>query len=285
MTTGKLQAEGFPFRFPAGETQVRIRTTTLQGMDWALKEVVTFKKLVRNGDDVMEILLTADALRRLGHKRLRLVLPYVPYGRQDRVMVPGEALGIKVFADLINSVGFEEVEIWDPHSDVTSALINNVRVVPQETLMLGMSKLRNFPQDCILVCPDAGARKKIMSVAKVLNKTEIVFADKIRDADTGQITGTKLNWQSSTVFHVGKTTPYDYLIVDDLIDGGKTFIEIAKAIRKDMDGYPSNLYLYVTHGFFSKGMDELAEHFQGIYVANMMSQDPKVLEHPIVRSR
>lgn len=73
-------------------------------------------------DDIMEMLLINDAAKRLHPDRERyLFMPYVPYGRQDRVMIPGEALGIKVLADLVNSCGFHEVEIWDPHSDVTTA--------------------------------------------------------------------------------------------------------------------------------------------------------------------
>ena len=279
MTTGKLFAEGFPFKFSGGETQVRI-----VGGPTNDKAVVTFSKKIRNGDDIMEILLTVDALRRAGHKRLKLILPYVPYGRQDRVMVPGEALGIKVFADLINSCNFEEVEIWDPHSDVTPALINNVVVVGQEVLICGEAvKFGNgFPRSPILVCPDAGARKKILKVAEVLGKTEIVFADKIRDVRTGQITGTKVDFSN---VNVRDGVIKSYLVVDDICDGGRTFVELAKELKIHPYTKDSNLYLYVTHGFFSKGLDELAQYFQGIYVANLMSQDPKVLEHPVLKSK
>ena len=285
MTIGKMFAEGFPFKFPGGETQVRVNTDFRQSLN-PYAPVVTFTKKVRSGDDIMEILLTVDALRRSGCKRLKLRLPYVPYGRQDRGMVPGEALGIKVFADLLNSCNFEEVEIWDPHSDVTTALINNVRVVGQEELIIEtcwpnhtvLSEGRVPFKDTILVCPDAGARKKILKVASKLDKTEILFADKIRDPATGQITGTKVDWSGIT------KSSENMLIVDDICDGGKTFVEIAKEIKKTVRStFPLSLHLYITHGFFSKGLDELAQYFQGIYVANLMSQDPAVINHPLLK--
>lgn len=284
MTTGKLMMEGFPFKFPGGETQVRINTREAVGFNPS-NQVTTFSKKVRSGDDVMEILLTVDALRRSGHKRLNLVLPYVPYGRQDRVMVPGEALGIKVFADLINSCCFEEVEIWDPHSDVTTALINNVRVVDQAELLRSICLEGGARPilDSVLVCPDAGARKKILKVAEALGKTEIVYADKIRDVKTGQITGTSVDWNNVPIPVKPK-----FLIVDDIGDGLRTFIELAKAMRTDLGPVQSALteiYLYVTHGFFSKGLDILEGYIDGVYVANLMSQDQAVMLHPVLKTK
>jgi ribose-phosphate pyrophosphokinase len=284
MTTGKLFVEGFPFKFPGGETQVRITSgTAFPG------EVVTFSKKVHSGDDIMEILLTVDALRRSGHKRLKLQLPYVPYGRQDRVMVPGEALGIKVFADLINSCNFEEVEIWDPHSDVTTALINNVRVVGQEELVsstcwpqVTLSAEGRVPfKDSILVCPDAGARKKILKVAASLGKTEIVYADKVRNPATGQITGTSIDFGS--IKHPGVKP--SFLLVDDIGDGLRTFVELVKEMRTYTWVKDANIYLYVTHGFFSKGLDILDGLIDGVYTANLMSIDEAVKNHKLLKSK
>ena len=63
--------------------------------------------------------------------KIYLIMPYVPYARQDRAMVKGDAFSLKVFANLLNSLKFDCVEITDPHSDVTPALIDNVNVVEQ----------------------------------------------------------------------------------------------------------------------------------------------------------
>lgn len=270
-----INAKGFPFKFPAGETQVRVVSNSI--------EETIFKK-IRTADDVMEILLTVDALRRQGVHSIKLVMPYVPYSRQDRVMVYGESLGIKVFADLINSCKFYEVEIWDPHSDVTTALIDNVKVIGQSELMARTL----YPEHdthigpklykMSLVCPDAGARKKILECQKSIKAREIIYADKVRDASTGQITGTTINWGNFD-FRDGS----ELLIVDDICEGGRTFIEIAKAMETSMTGINYKLHLHVTHGFFSKGLDELSEYFDGVTCANLMSQDPAVILHPTLK--
>ncbi len=83
---------------------------------------------IKNSDDVMRLLLVTDALRANGCKKISLNLPYVPYARQDRRCNPGEAHSLKVFASLINAQHYRSVTVFDPHSDVVEALINNVVV-------------------------------------------------------------------------------------------------------------------------------------------------------------
>jgi ribose-phosphate pyrophosphokinase len=109
------------FTFSGGEIQFRITD------DLLMVEEVTITCRPRAFNDMGTILIAADALRRAGVKQLSLVIPYFPAARQDRIMVPGESLTVKVYADLINSVGFEEVVVFDPHSDVTPALLDNER--------------------------------------------------------------------------------------------------------------------------------------------------------------
>lgn len=277
-----ISQEGFPFKFPGGEVQVRVN-----GKEAFKQVVVTISKKVRCSDDIMELLLTVDALRRSGSKQLKLVLPYVPYAQQDRVMVPGEALSIKVFADLLNSCKFEEVEIWDPHSDVAVALIDNARVVPQEELVkwaftgesskrITNSKQEAWLKNCILVCPDAGARKKILKVAGRFGTEKIVYADKVRDVSTGEITGTSVNTDLVTIIEDSK-----FVIVDDICVGGRTFIEIAMKMRSTLGIQKEDMYLYITHGIFPNGLDELAKYFDGIYVTNLMNES--VREHPLLK--
>ena len=111
------------FNFSGGEVQVTVKKMT--------SDVVYITANLRSSDDVMALLMATDALRRQGATRIHLTMPYVPYARQDRVMNPGEALGIKVFCDLINAQNYSSVNILDPHSDVTPALLNNVLVIEQ----------------------------------------------------------------------------------------------------------------------------------------------------------
>ena len=98
----------------------------------------------------------------------------------------------------------------------------------------------------------------------------IVYADKIRDISTGFITGTTINWDSiRPSLQAGMLRNPKFLIIDDLCEGGRTFIEIAKAILLEVE--VARIYLYVTHGFFSAGMEELSKYLDGIYVANLMN--------------
>lgn len=236
------------FRFPGGETQIRI-TPSLPPAGWQRAQVTA--KLI-SSDDVMALLLLTDAVRRLNPAvAIDLICPYLPYARQDRVAYPGEALSAKVFCSLINAQGFASVEVWDAHSDVALALLDRVTNVPASVFANRIAQ----PND-IIVAPDAGAAKRAGACAKLAG-LRFVQAEKIRDTNTGAITATKVHSD-----HVGQS---DFLIVDDICDGGRTFIELAKVLRPLTDGC---IKLYVTHGIFSSGFDVLADGIDRIFVAN-----------------
>lgn len=221
---------------------------------------------INNSNDIMELLLVTDALRRQFTGDIELVLPYVPYARQDRVMVEGESLSIKVFCDLINAQGYKKVYILDPHSNVTPALLDRC-IVKDNTYLFADAMIffedkkgldiNNF----LLVSPDAGAKKKVEYLAKVYGyKKEIIVGGKTRNLQTGEITGSTIEQGASLV------DGQDIVIVDDICDGGKTFIELAKVL-KNLGA--KNVYLVVTHGIFSKGMDVLlSAGISGVYTSN-----------------
>lgn len=248
------------FTFKGGEVQVKIAP---QAND--LRSPV-FKRFriradVRNSDDIMALLILTDATRRqFGNYPIEVELPYIPYARQDRVCAPGESLSMKVFADLINSQKYDLVKVWDPHSDVAIALIDHCDVVKGYTplsIALQWKRIAINPANTVLVSPDAGANKKVFEAAQVLRIKDIVRADKKRDTTTLAITGTVVYSE-----HVGDK---DFLILDDICDGGRTFVELAKVLRPLTNG---KIFLYVTHGIFSYGFDELRKHIDQIYTAN-----------------
>lgn len=199
-----------------------------------------------SSSDVMKLLMLKDAISRQDNRgeKTVLILAYVPYARQDRVCNQGEALSIKVFCDLINSMNFDVVVIADPHSDVTPALLNNVQVLEQHEIF----NWHELDRSDVLVVPDAGAAKKSLKVAKELGIDEVVMADKIREVSTGKITATHVYCDDLE----GKSV----IIVDDIVDGGKTFVELAKVLKQKGAG---EITLCVTHGIFSKGVDVLIE--------------------------
>jgi len=115
-----------------------------------------------------------------------------------------------------------------------------------------------------LVSPDAGSNKKIFDLAKSIGYDgEIIRCDKLRDISTGKII--------ETVVYKDDLLGKDAIIIDDIIDGGKTFIEIAKCLKQKNVG---KIYLVVTHGIFSAGHSELGDYFDGIYTTNSIKDIP-----------
>lgn len=219
---------------------------------------------LHSSNDVMELLLVTDAIRREQcNAEIKLVMPYVPYARQDRVCAVGEALSIKVFCDLINSQGYSQVEVHDPHSDVLVALLNNCKVNSQSDLFINMHEVIRAAKT-VLVSPDAGATKKIFELAKRYGFSRVVRADKSRDIDTKAITG--------TVIYSEPIGDKDFLIVDDISDYGGSFIPLAKALRPLTTG---KIILYVTHCIMPEGLDKFRGVIDEFYTAHPFNKKYK----------
>lgn len=236
------------FTFSGGELHIRIT----DNLSEITKVIITTRP--RSFNDLGLLLLASDALRQSGIKHLELLIPYFPAARQDRLMVKGEALSVKVYANLINSINFEKVTIFDPHSDVTSALINNVDVISNHKFVEQVTS--NFT-DFHLISPDVGALKKVYKLAQKLPCLGVIECSKSRDVKTGKL----LNFNVYEEDLQGK----DCIIVDDICDGGGTFLGLADELKKKNAG---RLFLVVSHGIFSKGVTILKDKFDRIYTTN-----------------
>ncbi|UYL04346.1 ribose-phosphate pyrophosphokinase [Klebsiella phage KP13-16] len=234
------------FTFKGGEEQVKI---DLNHVPKGSIGFVDITAKIKNSTDVMALAMLVDACSRLENLDVTtefiLNLPYIPYARQDRVMQPGEALSIKVFANIINSLGFDKVIVDDPHSDVSAALLNNVKIRGQDTLVAEFHE-GLAGKDVVIVAPDAGARKKAQKVSDRL-RLPLVEAGKVRDLKTNEITGT-------AVF--GDVEGRECVIVDDICDGGRTFIALAQVLKAKG---AKRVIIYVTHGIFSYGKEVIYE--------------------------
>ncbi len=252
------------FAFSGGEIQVRITDPLYETTG-----EYTITGNVTNSEEFMELAMLRDALRR-AHPgcSVALRMPYLPYARQDRVCAPGEALGLKVFAEMLNLLNFERVEVWDAHSDVSAALINNMhhRAVEDILCPFLFTHQHIMVGGLTLVAPDAGASKKVAKVAQNVT-LPMVQATKHRDVQTGAITRTSVDLEY---------TRGNLLMVDDICDGGRTFIELAKVLRPKTTG---KIYLYVTHGIFSQGLHVFNGIIDHIYCANVW---PNVGPQPIL---
>lgn len=262
--TGQAYADLVWLTFPGGERHVRLP-------DLPRCDHWTLEAHLHEPAGVVDLLLLENALRArmAGPIAIRLLLPYVPYARQDRIAVAGEAFSAQVFCRLINSLGFEEVEIWDPHSDVVVQLLDRVKVTPASALVpraLLQAQRNDLLSNAVLVAPDQGARHRVQAVAQALKPwrqgqaAQVLQAYKHRDPVTGLL--------SCPTLEAPPPVDRPLLVVDDICDAGGTFLQLAKALR----GHTSApLFLYVTHGIFSKGRGVLSEWFDDVLCANPFS--------------
>ncbi|MCL9673385.1 MULTISPECIES: ribose-phosphate diphosphokinase [Enterobacteriaceae] len=204
---------------------------------------------MRDMNDFMLLAQLTDAVRHVTDIAVsHLELAWLPWARQDRHMVSGDSFALKVFANQLNVLNFDKVFLLDPHSDAAAAAINNSVVIAQEECLMKSETLRQAIRagKLMLVAPDAGALKKIHNVAKASGARDYAILTKERDVTTGNLTGFALV--------SGDVAGKDVLIVDDLCDAGGTFIGSAQVLR---DAGARSVSLYVTHGVFSKGVENL----------------------------
>jgi len=165
-----------------------------------------------------------------------LDLPYLPYARQDKTENNVSTTAFFPFSYLLNCLGFSKVIVKDPHNiNVTKAKIKNVEIIMPDLISL-LVDLKAAP-----VYPDKGAA--VRYGADSLSIT----CDKVREPLTGKIEGITVH---------GAVEPRTYLIIDDICDGGRTFIEVAKKLY---EAGAAEVHLYITHGIFSKGLEPLRE--------------------------
>ena len=228
---------------------------------------------MRDMNDFMLLAQLVDAVRHVTDIAVsHLELAWLPWARQDRHMVNGDSFALKVFANQLNTLNFNKVFLLDPHSDAAAAAINNSVVIAQETCLMKSENLRQAISTgkLMLVAPDAGALKKIHNVAKASGARDYAILTKERDVATGNLTGFSLV--------SGNVAGKDVLIVDDLCDAGGTFIGSAQVLR---DAGARSVSLYVTHGVFSKGVENLLNNgIDALYTTTSFAsselRDPRV---------
>jgi ribose-phosphate pyrophosphokinase len=244
-------------RFPDGQQGITIQEV------YDPKEPHEIISRLNNFGDLELILCATAALKAEGVREIMLTVPYFLGARSDRKFGQGSYHYLKdVICPIINAQGYRSVAVLDPHSDVLEACID--RLVPNSNLAFVKWALEDLgyakkPLDFTLVAPDAGAYKKVDSIARELkHPTEIVTAHKRRDLQTGQILNT-------TVEGIDEAQQ-KFVIIDDICDGGRTFLGIAEAIKSKVAD--AEIYLLVTHGIFSAGYSQLMNKFDGIYTTN-----------------
>lgn len=202
-------------------------------------------------------------------KTLYLRVPYLPYARQDKEIANDKTFALRTFADMLNRLQFSKVLVWDVHNPMLSAaLIRNLMNIQPKAIHMKLVwdlEIRN------VIFPDAGAAARYRWFDD-LGISRVVYAKK-RDQATGKILGLE---RVSGDFVQGPC-----LIVDDICDGGATFLGIHEAmIAEGIREQQHKLHLFVTHGIFSKGKAILENAGITLHTTNSLPKNSGAMSLP-----
>lgn len=189
--------------------------------------------LFESNEEMISLMYLVKHLNSHGITDISLKMPYIPNARFDRVKHQEEVFTLKYFAEFINSMNFKKVEVLDPHSYVSEALINNIKVETPKDIVNALME-QKFGKTNIMFYPDEGACKRYSSMFNL----PYVFGIKKRDWRTGEIQGLDIAGQ------VDMIKGQNVLIVDDICSRGGTFYHSAKKL-KELGA--NNIYLYISH--------------------------------------
>ena len=244
------------FTFPDGQPHLKIDVTRTNS---PCHEGVTILSRIANPSDLFTVLIAKDALESIGFGSISLTISYLMAARMDRQMTEGEPFSLRVLSAILNQASFKKITIFDPHSDVSTALLLRSKAIGNEAFVKDciedFTKNTEGGNDYYLISPDAGALKKIHKVAQYVQAPRVAECMKMRDVKTGNLSSFKTmesDFDCKTCF-----------IVDDICDGGGTFIGLAALLKSHNAG---KIVLIVSHGIFSKGFD--LAHIDAIYTTN-----------------
>lgn len=265
----KRDGEILPFKaigFAGGERHIQLLDLS------PLTEMqLTIRASLMSSNDLMDLLLVENALRHAFGQALEinLELPYLPYARQDRVCAEGQAFSLEVMVRLLGMMRIKRLLTWDCHSEAGLQLTQAHNVKPA-TIIQSDAALSALlaEENSILVCPDKGAVTRCKDIQQTLGLKHIVFCEKHRDPKTGKIVQTEVLSDDLS----GRCA----VITDDICDGGRTFIEIAKQLRAK---HVERIVLFVTHGIFSKGLGVFDDLIDQVITTNSLPQQA----HPKLR--
>lgn len=257
LTKGVAQTEQYKaFKFPGGEVHFKLNAHLIE----ASEDDYSITARINSSDDLILLCLAVETLKKEGAHYIEVFLPYMPYQQADRKFSDFESFSLKTITNILNSLPVDKYFVFDAHSDVTGALLDNVTVIDNsEYIKFVVNDLNDKgANNLTLLSPDAGAYKKIGKLADKIGFTgDVAAANKYRSLSTGTIESLEL---SKTDFEGA-----DVLIVDDICMGGRTFIGLAEKLREKNVG---KLYLAVSHGIFNNGLKELNSHFDGLYTTD-----------------
>ena len=192
-------------------------------------------------DNLMELLICIDALKRASARRITAVVPYFGYARQDRKPGPRTPISAKLVANLITEAGADRVLAVDLHAGQIQGFFD----IPTDNLfaapvMAADIQARYGDQDLMVVSPDVGGVVRARALAKRLDNAPLAIVDKRRDRPG----------ESEVMNIIGDVSVRHCILIDDIIDSGGTLCNAAQAL---LDQGAKSVTAYITHGVLSGG--------------------------------
>jgi ribose-phosphate pyrophosphokinase len=191
-------------------------------------------------DHLMELLIITDALRRSSARRIKAVIPYFGYARQDRKSGSRTPISAKLVANLITNAGVDRVMTLDLHAGQIQGFFD----IPTDNLYAAPLMVRDIKErfdlaKVMVVSPDVGGVARARGLAKRIN-TPLAIVDKRRERPG----------ESEVMNVIGGVAGYTCLLVDDIVDSGGTLVNAADAL---IAHGAKDVYAYITHGVLSGG--------------------------------
>lgn len=237
-------------QFPDGE----LHFSFMKPLDHKKKYCV--KCRITNGNDLFIVAQVGNILNRCGVE-WTLDIFYLMSMRMDRVISFLEPFSLEIVANIINSLHVSEVRILHPHSDRTFKLINNSKNMEGIAFPIFENILASH--DYIICYPDAGAKNRYNANLSCYTNYSIIECTKQRNSILGFVEKVSCNNPE-----IPENIPI--IVVDDLCDGGGTFIRVAEKLK---ELYPNNpLHLAVIHAIQIRGLIKLLDYYEKIYITN-----------------
>jgi len=220
-------------RFADGEIYVEINENIRGNSIFVIQSIST-----PANDNLMELLICIDALRRSSAKNITAVIPYFGYARQDRKVVPRTAISAKLVSNLITNAGAHRIVTVDLHAGQIQGFFD----IPVDNLFstpIFSKHIKKYISNKNIICvaPDVGGVERARALGQKLN-IGLAIVDKRRPAPG----------KSQVMNIIGNVKGKNCLLVDDIIDSGGTIVNGAKALKEKG---AKDVYVYVTHGVLS----------------------------------
>lgn len=214
-----------------------------------LEEIPSNSNLLWKYESMEELFTIIGLKQKLKDSLAKLIVPYLPNARMDKICHDGEGLMLEYLVTTLDNLGFQEIQLLDPHSSAYTKWVKNTKWVENKRLLDNIIKYTISNSEIIededgdfmgvqkvtVVFPDKGAKSRYTSLLGAIEQ-DIVYGEKLRNQKTGEILSFDI---------IGDVTGDVVLIIDDICSYGGTFYHTANKLREK--GFKGEIYLYITH--------------------------------------